>query len=82
MENLITIQTLNDGTVPRSMLAYETEEQALSALYATMSSSLANENINTVVCVIMSDAGLISKHEVFDRTKEAYMQDNPVEEAE
>lgn len=77
MENLITIQTLNDGTTPRSMLAYETYNDALSALYSTMASATANLNVTKCVCILLSDAGMLDKQDTFKRT-----QDNPIEEAE
>ena len=63
MYNLITIQTLNDNNVARSMLAYETEEQAVGALYTTMASGVASETVNRVVCGILSDDGIFSRLE-------------------
>lgn len=77
MENLITIQTLNDGTMARSMLTYETYNDALSALYSTMASAMANTNLIKCICVLMSDIGMIEKQDIFERP-----QDNPVEEVE
>ncbi len=77
MENLITIQTLNDGTMPRSMMAYETYNDALSALYSTMASATANPNVIKCMCTLLSDIGMIDKQDIFERP-----QDNPVEEVE
>lgn len=67
MENLITIQTLNDGTTPRSMLAYETYNDALSALYSTMASATANINLIKCVCTLLSDTGMLDKQDIFER---------------
>lgn len=65
--NLITIQTVN-GEYARSMLAYDTQEQALSALYSTMASSTANPNLSKTVCELMDDEGRILKCERYERT--------------
>lgn len=77
MENLITIQKLKDGTTARSMLTYETFDEALSALYSTMASATANHNVIEGTCLLMTDMGMIDKQEIYERP-----QDNPVEEAE
>lgn len=64
--NLITIQTVN-GEYARSMLAYDTQEQALSALYSTMASSIANPNLSKAVCELVDDDGRISKCERYSK---------------
>ena len=76
--NLITIQTVS-GETPRSMLAYDTEEQALSAFYSTMASSIANPNLSKVVCELMDDDGRINKCERYERTVEPTVEE-PTEE--
>ena len=76
--NLITIQTV-DGTVARSMLGYDTYENALSALYSTMASSTANPNLSSAVCILMSDDGHVDKCEKFSRT---IAKPNPIESEE
>lgn len=76
--NLITIQTV-DGTVARSMLGYDTYEDALSALYSTMASSIANPNLSRAVCLLMSDDGHVDKCERFSRT---IAKPNPIESEE
>lgn len=65
--NLLTIQFLNDGTVARSFLHYDTNEAAMSALYYTMSSSLANENVIKVMCELIGDNGTVCKQEVWQK---------------
>lgn len=76
--NLITIQTV-DGTVARSMLGYDTYEDALSALYSTMALSIANPNLSSAVCLLMSDDGHVDKSERFSRT---IAKSNPIESEE
>lgn len=65
--NLITIQNLNDGTVARSLLTYEDGNSAVSAFYSTMASSVANDNVIKVTCIIMTDEGLIVRTEHWER---------------
>lgn len=76
--NLITIQTV-DGTVARSIGGYDKQEDALSALYSTMASSIANPNLSRAVCLIMSDDGHVDKCEKFSRT---IANSNPIESEE
>lgn len=76
--NLITIQTV-DGTVARSIGGYDKQEDALSALYSTMASSIANPNLSRAVCLIMSDDGHVDKCEKFSRT---IANPNPIESEE
>ena len=40
---------------------------AKSALFSTMFSSMSNENIKTVMCEIINDAGSVLKHERWER---------------
>lgn len=65
--NLITIQELNDGTVARSLLAYEDGNSAMSAFYSTMASSVASPNVLKATCIIMTDEGLIIRTEHWER---------------
>lgn len=76
--NLITIQIV-EGTVARSILGYNTYEEALSALYSTMASSTANPNLSSAVCILMSDNGHVDKCEKFSRT---IAKPNPIESEE
>lgn len=61
--NVITIQKLNDGSYARSMLAYDTNDLAASAMYSTMASALVNENVVSIVCNLMGDNGVICQTE-------------------
>ena len=61
--NVITIQEMYDKTVARSMLAYDTNELAASALYSTMASSLVSEPVKSVVCTMIDDNGVIVTQE-------------------
>lgn len=65
--NLLTIQTLKDGAVARSFLHYDTVELAMSALYYTMSSSLADANVTKVMCELIGDNGTVCKMETYDK---------------
>lgn len=65
--NLITLQTLQNGTVARNLLAYGTNDGALSALYQSMRASIADENIANVTCILMTDEGHIQKCERWAR---------------
>lgn len=63
--NLISIQTLNDGQVVRSLLAYEDYASAASALYYTMSSNIVDTSVKSIVCVLLNDKGYIEKQETY-----------------
>ena len=65
--NLLTIQTLKDGSIARSFLHYDTTEQATSALYYTMSSSIADANVTKVMCELIGDNGTVCKIETYDK---------------
>lgn len=65
--NLITLQSLQNGTVARNLLAYGTNDAALSALYQSMRASIADTNIASVTCILMTDEGHISKCERWAR---------------
>lgn len=63
--NLITIQKLKDGTYARSLLAYPTDSEAMSALYSTMGSAVASSTVADCSCVLMNDKGEIAKVESY-----------------
>lgn len=62
---------MSDGTVARSMLNYNTMTEALGALYYTLSSSISNEAVGSVLTMIIDDEGKCKKYETWDRTDEA-----------
>ena len=64
--NLLTIQIFKDSTAARSFLNYLTFEAATSALYSTMASACINENIQTCICMLIGDNGVIYKQEIYD----------------
>lgn len=78
--NLITYQTVN-GEVIRSLLAYPSKNDALSAFYYTMSSALANENLSKIVCLLQDDEGHTVKYEKAEKAVSIpVIEDNPTEE--
>ena len=77
MYNLITIQILKNSPTARSMLAYNTYDEAISALYMTMASASANTEVTSCICTILSDDGSLNKQEIWERS-----QDNSAEDAE
>ena len=67
--NLITIQTLKDGTKARSFLNYESLDPAIGALYQTLASSVIDENVNVVLTIVMDDNGNVVKRESWIRER-------------
>ena len=68
MKNLLTIKTLKDNSIVRSFLNYPKDDEALSALYYTMSSAIVDDNVKKVVCAMLGDDGIAYKLEDFDKT--------------
>ena len=69
MYNLVTIQTMNDKTVARSMLNYPTKNDVLGALYTTMASAVASNKVVKCACVIITDDGFYDRMELLDKTE-------------
>lgn len=65
--NLITIQTMKDGTKARSFLNYESLDPAIGALYQTLAASVIDDNVNVVLALVMDDNGNILKRESWIR---------------
>lgn len=64
----VTIQTFVDGSpTAKAIYDYSDYDTALSALFSTMVSSMANTNIKHVMCLIMNDGGQSIKYEQWDR---------------
>lgn len=74
--NLLTIKTMNDGSIIRSLLNYETENEALCAFYNELAYAVASPDIKGVMVEMISDDGYVSKCERFERAVQ------PVEESE
>lgn len=60
---LISIQYVNDGTKPASLLAYESEKAVISAYYSTLASNYVNDNLDFFSVSIMNEAGNILMHD-------------------
>lgn len=61
--NLLVIKTLTDGTKARSLLNYETETEALSALYYELWYATSNADVVAVVAELITDDGRVAKCE-------------------
>ena len=69
---LAVIQKFEDSTpTAPALFAYETMDAAKSALFSTMFSAMANDNIKSVMCEIINDRGGVLKHEIWERNPEA-----------
>jgi hypothetical protein len=69
---MVLIQTFEDGSpTAKALFEYETMDAAKSALFSTMFSSMANDNIKSVMCEIINDRGGVLKHEIWERNPEA-----------
>ena len=61
---VIIIQKFKDGSpTAKSLFDYATKDQAFSVLYSTMASSMANDNISDVICMILNENGGSIKYE-------------------
>lgn len=65
--NLLTIKTLNDGQIVRSLLNYSTEGEATSAMFYELWYSTSTDNVNKIVCELITDEGHIIKCERWER---------------
>lgn len=61
--NLLTIKTMNDGSIIRSLLNYETENETLCALYNELAYAVASPDIRGVMVEMISDDGHVKKCE-------------------
>lgn len=61
--NLLTIEELKDGTFARSFLNYASGDAALTALYSSMASAVANVNVKKCVVELITDDGRVEKCE-------------------
>lgn len=65
--NLIVIQTMNNGVVARQLVNYSTMDEATGALYNTLASSVANEDLQKVITMIADDNLSCLKFEAWNR---------------
>ena len=69
---MLLIQTFEDETpAAKALFDYPDMDAAKAALFSTMASSMANENIKTVMCEIINEAGSVLKHERWERNPES-----------
>jgi len=68
--NLLTIKTMNDGSIIRSLLNYENENGALCAFYNELAYAVASPDIRGVMVELISDDGHVKKCERFAKPVE------------
>lgn len=68
--NLIIFQGLTNGKVARSLKNYATEDAALAAMYHELWSAVSNQEVASLVCVILADDGETVKREAWSRVAE------------
>lgn len=68
--NLLTIKTMNDGSIIRSLLNYETENGALCAFYNELAYAVASPDIKGVMVELITDDGHVKKCERFNKPVE------------
>ena len=68
---VLTIQRfMDDSAEARSLFGYKTENEAKAVLFSTMASSMSNENIKQVICMVLNDVGATTKYERWNRVVE------------
>lgn len=68
---VVTIQNFEDATPSaKAIFEYDSKDTATSTLFSTMASSMANENIKSVICLIMNEYGSTIKYERWERSPE------------
>ena len=68
---VLTIQRfMDDSAEARSLFGYNTENEAKAVLFSTMASSMANENIKQVICMVLNEVGATTKYERWNRIEE------------
>ena len=61
--NLLTIKTMNDGEIIRSLLNYETENGAICAFYNELAYAVASPDIKGIMVELITDDGYVTKCE-------------------
>lgn len=68
---IVTIQEFVDETpTAKAIFEYDNKDTATATLFSTMASSMANDNIASVVCLIMDEYGSTIKYERWERPTE------------
>ena len=65
--NLLTIQSMRDGTRVREFVSYPTRDDALAALYYKMWTSVSDSDLVNVICELVGDDGVVSRRETYTR---------------
>lgn len=68
--NLLTIKTLSDNSIVRSLLNCPTENDALAAMYYELWYSTSDESVKAVVVELVDDNGRVVKCERYERAVE------------
>lgn len=77
--NLLTIKTLSDNSIVRSLLNYPTENEALAAMYYELWYSTSNESVKAVVVELIDDNGRVVKCERYERAVEVKPESEGIE---
>lgn len=67
MYYLVQIQTFEEAETVKALFEYATLQEALSACFSVMASSMANENIVTVLCQVIDKKGMTQKYEYYEK---------------
>ena len=78
--NVLTIKTMNDGSIIRSLLNYETENDALCAFYNELAYAVASPDIKGVMVELITDDGHVKKCERYERAVEVKKPESEVSE--
>lgn len=68
---VLTIQRFMDESAEaRTLFGYNTEDEAKAVLFSTMASSMANQNMKQVICMVLNEIGATTKYERWGRVEE------------
>jgi hypothetical protein len=68
---VLTIQKFMDESAEaKSIFDYSTEDEAKAVLFSTMASSMVNQNMKQVICMMLNEIGVTTKYERWSRVAE------------
>ena len=67
MSYLVNITTMKDGSVPKAIYEYSDTDNGKAAMYQTLASAIANENVATCMCLLINAVGATLAYEVYTR---------------
>lgn len=67
---VIEITTMNDGSEIPGIFSHDTQQSALSAFHATLSSKLVDPKVKACYCGVMTSGGAMIRQERFGGTEE------------